>query len=222
MTISFNIKKLGAIISSGSSFTELEKYKKDPDLSHVKPMQRRRLSKSARNVFSLLKEIDSKNTPIVFSSKYGELNRCYDLLKTLSFKEDISPTSFSLSVHNAISSQYGIFSKNSNEISAISSQNSLEYALLEGYLKLCEGHDEVLIISHYEGSKSEFLKDDLDYTIALLIEKGEEYIIKSKEKQGLQTSEHSSLEFLKNYDKKTKSWTINDNNFCFQWLHETD
>ncbi len=219
MKISFNIKKLEAIIASSLDLQELNKYIKEPDLSHVKPMQRRRLSKSARNVFSLLKNFDLKDTPVVFSSKYGELNRCYDLLQTLSQDEDISPTSFSLSVHNAISSQYAIFSQNTNEISAISSQNSLEYAILDGYLKLNENKHQVLIISHFEGSQSEFLQENLSYTLALLIEKGREYTIKSKACQKADATKHSSLEFLKNYEKQNTNWLIYDKNICFEWTH---
>lgn len=221
MELSFNIKRLEAILSS-SLDDDIEKYAKDVDLSHIAPLKRRRLSKSARYVFSCLKDFELRDTPVVFSSKYGEVNRCYALLEELAKNEPISPTSFSLSVHNAISSQHSIFAKNSSEISAISSDNSLEYALLDGYLKLNENHKQVLVISHFEGAMSEFLEEDLTYVLVLLIEKGDDFTLKYLPKDGSFVRVDSSIEFLKNWEKGSKNWEIEDKNSYWQWNVKDD
>lgn len=221
MGISFNISKLEAIIAPGSilnnNFSKLNKFIYEPDLSHIKALQRRRLSTSARMVFSILKNFELGNTPIIFSSKYGEIDRAYNLLNDLAKNEDISPTSFSLSVHNAISALHSIFAKNEAEICAISSQNSLEYAFLNAYLKLQEGHQKALVISHFKGAKSEFINENLDYAVGILLEKGNDFKLDFIPNNSKIAMSHSSLEFLNNYENKKGSWEIEDINF--RWIY---
>lgn len=219
MKISFDIAKIEAILSSDFGETSLLKYVKEPNLTHIPPMKRRRLSKSAKALFASLSCFDIENTPIVFSSKKGEVNRCFEILKELSVGELISPTSFSLSVHNATSSQFSIFSKNSCEISAISAQNSLEYGLLDGFLKLDE-KDEVVVVSHFEAINQEFLDQKHSLTLALLLKKGSTFSLEQIPKECQNSSQNSSIQFLKHVEQKTSLWQIRDKKFSWQWTYE--
>ena len=118
----------GAVLSSDDSRI---------DLSSIPPMLRRRLSPMGRACASvLLPLIDSDNesglanTPIVFASRHGEAQRTQLMLEDIADCELISPTAFSLSVHNAIS---GILSINKNitaNISAIAASGSEVMAAL--------------------------------------------------------------------------------------------
>ena len=105
--IYFNISKFDAIIDTNADLGELEIYKKSPDLSHIAPIERRRLSKGARLCISLLRECEG--LPVVFSSTRGEINRSFSLQGSIAKLEPLSPASFCVSVHNAIVAQNAIF-----------------------------------------------------------------------------------------------------------------
>lgn len=158
-------------------FTQLQSYKADFALSHLSPLERRRLSNASKCVFSLLqpkiKEWNLDSIPIVFSSTLGEINRCFSMLLSLQDSYLLSPTSFSMSVLNATPALLAIAHNNNAEISAISANPSLEYAMINAYMRLqeatnkeaknkaanknAEHTNKVLVLSYYEGLAREYL-----------------------------------------------------------------
>ena len=80
------------------------------DLSFVDPMLRRRLSPLARAVFHVGHQCrgNLKNLPIIYASRHGELDRTLQLLQAIAAGEDLSPTTFGLSVLNANPGLYSI------------------------------------------------------------------------------------------------------------------
>ncbi len=90
--------------------------------------------------------------PTVFCSQHGDLKRTLSLLDSLSHREPLSPTQFSLSVHNAIAGIYAIAREDHSASTAIScAQDDVSSALLETQLilneqrsqyALCLVHDE--------------------------------------------------------------------------------
>ena len=87
----------------------------------IPPMLRRRLSPLGKMalavVFPLLRE--NEQLPCVFCSRHGELTRTVKLLTELTEDEPLSPTQFSLSVHNAIGGVLSIARKDTSCISAL-------------------------------------------------------------------------------------------------------
>lgn len=158
-------------------FAQLQSYKADFSLSHLSPLERRRLSNASKCVFSLLQpkinEWNLGSIPIVFSSTLGEINRCFSMLLSLQDSYLLSPTSFSMSVLNATPALLAIAHKNNAEISAISANPSLEHAMINAYVRLQEiAHKEaknksanknanrtnkVLVLSYYEWFAREYL-----------------------------------------------------------------
>lgn len=159
-------------------FAQLQSYKADFSLSHLSPLERRRLSNASKCVFSLLQpkinEWNLGSIPIVFSSTLGEINRCFSMLLSLQDSYLLSPTSFSMSVLNATPALLAIAHKNNAEISAISANPSLEYAMINAYVRLQEitykeatnkesanknanRTNKVLVLSYYEGLAREYL-----------------------------------------------------------------
>ena len=180
MTLSLQMTNIHAIISPNvnldafvcqksnqqnlaTSIDSLKSYQQDFHLSHLPPLERRRLSNASKCVFSLLspqehtnkpKSTPTKPLPIVFSSTLGEINRCFNMLLNLQDSYLLSPTSFSMSVLNATPALLAIATKNNAEISAISANPSLEYGIINAYTKLKDSAnhiDEVLVLSYYEG-----------------------------------------------------------------------
>lgn len=218
----FNISKFDAIIDTGSNLSELEIYKKSPDLTHIAPIERRRLSKGARFCISLLKECDEM--PVIFSSKHGEINRCFSLQSNLARLEPLSPASFCISVHNAIVAQNAIFAKNRAEISAISTNLSLENGILNAVAKFDE-FDKIAIISYFESINNELMSaGDLIYAILVVVEKGKNFSIEispNNEPNLANLTKNSDFEFLLNLKNHKKSWITKEQDLSWKWVDET-
>jgi len=126
-----------------------------PKIKQVPPMLRRRLSPLGKIALScayqLSADFDAKQA-VVFCSQHGEVGRTVEMLKVLAQAEPLSPTAFSLSVHNAIAGIYSIANHDTNPITAIAAgPDSLCAALLEAYTLLNDdGIEQVLCVVYDE------------------------------------------------------------------------
>lgn len=221
MNLSFNVDFFDAIVFDDCDDISLLKYKRDFEISHIPPLERRRLSRAAKCAFDLTKEFKTLDIPVVFSSYAGEINRCFELEKTLAANELISPTSFSLSVHNALSSLLSISMKNHSEISAISAFAPLEYAFIEANVCFNEGADKVLVIAYHEAIKQSYYMEHSASCMAILVvSRGEKLRLTKLEKQR-KNDENLLIRFLQNFDPvKKSSWQSSDSSSTWQWEYE--
>lgn len=154
-----------------------------PKLAFLPPMKRRRLSESARLFFESAWELtaDEPNLPVVYASKNSEISRSFALWQSLLQEGDVSPTSFSLSVHNALIGQWSELRQVKSEMTAITAQqDNLETALLEAYLLLNEGHSKVLVVVAESPLAAEYNAQPIErqpfsYALAMVVEKGSQY-----------------------------------------------
>ena len=107
-----------------------------PELKQVPPMTRRRLSKLTKLAFDVAlqtaEQQDNHPLPTIFASRHGDLHKTLMLLQQLGNGEELSPSQFALSVHNAISGQFSIYSQNQADSNAIAAgADSLHYAVLD-------------------------------------------------------------------------------------------
>jgi hypothetical protein len=112
-----------------------------PDVTFLPAMFRRKLSPLCRMVFatvnSLKKQDALKNSPLVFSSRHGELDLSIKLINSMIESEPMSPAGFSMSVHNSPAGLLSIFYKNKNASTAISARGTtLSAAFLEAVTQL--------------------------------------------------------------------------------------
>lgn len=155
-----------------------------PKLAFLPAMKRRRLSESARLFFEaaweLLPESES-NVPVVYASNNSEINRSFGLWYQLLTEGDVSPTSFSLSVHNALVGQWSEFRQVTTETIAITArQDNLEAALFEAYLLLNDGYDKVLVVVAESPLLASYNVEPVKrppfaYALAMVVEKGKQY-----------------------------------------------
>jgi len=140
-----------------------------------------------------LKAVDDTATqrggmPIVFCSRMGEINRCFSLLGSMD--ESVSPSSFCVSVLNAIAAQNAIFTQNHAEISTISAACALENGAIIAAARLeesaknsgsaqdaneagkngkCEtDSDKIALLCYFEEANNDYLKR-CDFACALLL-----------------------------------------------------
>lgn len=80
------------------------------DVGFMSLIQRRRLSPLAMAACAVAWrcQLQSGDMPSVFYSSHGESRYYFEMLEGMAQGEKISPTRFSLSVHNAIAGQFGI------------------------------------------------------------------------------------------------------------------
>jgi hypothetical protein len=113
-----------------------------PALSQIPAMTRRRLSKLTKLAFDVALQSSAQQNhtalPTIFASRHGDLHKTLLLLQQLAQQEPLSPSQFALSVHNAISGQFSIFSQNQADSNAIAAgADSLHYAVLDAAARFC-------------------------------------------------------------------------------------
>ena len=107
-----------------------------PDIGFIEPIVRRRLSTLSRAALKVAYDCAGgvDGVRVVFASRHGELRRTTDILRSISAREPVSPTAFSLSVLNAMTGVFGIARGDRSAASAISAgAETVGYALLEAH-----------------------------------------------------------------------------------------
>jgi hypothetical protein len=145
-----------------------------PDLGFLPPLQRRRLSPMARMAVACAWPLADAPSPmpVVYASHHGETTRGYDLLHCLARDEALSPTSFSLSVHNATAGMWSILRKETVESVALSvAGDGLESAIAEACLLLAAGHPHALVVLAEEAPPAAYRPwiDDIPFPYALAL-----------------------------------------------------
>ncbi len=122
-------------------------------LASVPKMLKRRLTPLARIVFCAANQCNSENEtlPIVFCSTHGELAKSFKMMQQIEASEEISPTAFSLSVHNAIAGLFSIAYQNKVQNTVIApGEEGIAAAFIEALGLLQEGEEQVLIVLYDE------------------------------------------------------------------------
>lgn len=155
-----------------------------PDVSFLPAMQRRRLSRLARMLFHVAWPLAEGQgaLPLVFASRHGETPRTLAILEELGRDEPLSPTQFSLSVHNAIIGLWSILREDSSEMTAMAAAgDGLEQAMLEAAGLLAEGAPAVLVVVAEELPAPLYRPyiDDVpfSYALALLLKPGDTWTL---------------------------------------------
>src|SRR5690606_1774579 len=112
-----------------------------PALDQIPPMLRRRLSPLGKMALAAAWPLlgEDQFMPSLFCSRHGELERTAGMLQELAHHNALSPTHFSLSVHNAIGGVYSIARGDRSAITALAlGADGFSEALLEARLILAE------------------------------------------------------------------------------------
>ena len=119
-------------------------------LAEVPAMTRRRIDPLGRAALQVawMAQGAEPTGPVVFASRWGEIARSVGLLRQLSQGEGLSPTAFSLSVHNASSAVYSITRGDTANYTAISAgPASAAAGVCEALGLLGDGAGRVLVVS---------------------------------------------------------------------------
>lgn len=154
-------------------------------LKKIPPLLRRRftpLGKCAMGAtLQLIKE--GENIPSIFASRHGDTALTFSLLEDIGRDEPMSPTGFSLAVHNAVSGLYTIARKDTSTVTAIAAIQGLILNTLFEAIGQLQTHDRVLCVIYDEPLPDLYcrytLSEEFPYAIAMILNntQGESYTL---------------------------------------------
>lgn len=118
------------------------------DIKQIPPLLRRRFKVLGRVASSamLAAQANEQHLPSIFASRHGDTELTLSLLQDIANGEQVSPTGFSLAVHNAIGGLLSIVRKDKSPMTAIASMNGLVMsALFEAHAQLSQ-YERVLCV----------------------------------------------------------------------------
>jgi hypothetical protein len=121
----------------------------EPRLEQMPAMLRRHAGRLGRMVCDVAYRVldGASGVPVVFCSRYGEVGRSVELLSSLARGTELSPTSFGLSVHNAVGGLFAMARHDTaNCIAIAGGDESAEYGIIEACGLLTEGATQVLLV----------------------------------------------------------------------------
>jgi len=130
-----------------------------PELGAMAPMMRRRMTRIGRMALQAAWECqrDDVGMPLVFASRYGDVGRSLALLDELARDTTVSPTGFSLSVHNAIAAMYSIARRDrSNAVCVAAGGATAAAGVVEAASLLADGAPEVLLVCYDEALPTDY------------------------------------------------------------------
>lgn len=116
-------------------------------------MMRRRVERLGRAALQVAYwcQGDTTGEPVIFASRYGDMQRAADLLQTLSAGDGLSPASFSVSVHNAIGALYSIArGDTANYLAIAAGDATVSSAFTEAIGHLADGAPAVMVVVYEE------------------------------------------------------------------------
>ncbi|MBK5000910.1 beta-ketoacyl synthase chain length factor [Pseudomonas sp. S31] len=185
-------------------------------------MQRRRLSHLARMAFAVAWPLAEghEQLPLVFVSRHGETPRTFSILSDLAAGQPLSPTQFSLSVHNAVIGLWSILKGSTSEMTALAAAgDGFENGMMEAATLLAEGVPAVLLVVTEEQpptAYSPWVEDvPFSYAMALLITPGQQWQLSLGGDSGGQPTE------LPNGLSWLKASLTGCNSFTHSWKRRT-
>lgn len=132
-------------------------------LKPIPPMLRRRFSDlgkiAAASALPLVQP--DASVPCVFASRHGDTGLTLSLLEGIAKREDMSPTGFSLAVHNAVSGVFSIARKDVSAVTAIAASDDLIISALIEAIGQLQTSEKVLCIV-YDVPLPEIYRDSLE------------------------------------------------------------
>ncbi len=197
------------------------------DLSFLPAIKRRRLSNMARLMFAAAWPLLDENEvcPVVFVSFDGEVNRSLQLWNELLAEECLSPTSFALSVHNAVIGQWSLFRQDTSESTALSAKHSaLEVGVVEACGLLIDGAHRVIVVIAEDPIADDDLKNvekaPFPYALVMLIEKGDQVSLtfdSTLTSSGTPSYYQSSFAWIQNQISGQQQWSCAATSGTWHW-----
>lgn len=160
----------------------------------------------------------------IFTSRHGELDRTYKILQSLAVTDDISPTDFSMSVHNTAAGWLTIAGKKTLPVTSLAaSEDSFQQGILEAIAMLHTGAERVLLVD-FDAPIPQVYSQNAEpisapYAVALLLSKGSTLSFERlpNTHRPLSPVLPQSLQFLRGWLNKKISFYVAAQEHQWQW-----
>lgn len=158
----------------------------------------------------------------VFTSRHGELERTYKILQTLAMEQQISPTDFSMSVHNTAAGWMTIEAKNTLPVTSLSAgSDSFQQGLLEARAMLSVKEVNTVLLVDFDGCAPDMYAQNQNnlftpYCVAIILTKGESLNCRLIQ-EAKSHSMPQSLQFLRHYLLKDNDFPLAAGDHYWQW-----
>ncbi|MGL5334587.1 MAG: beta-ketoacyl synthase chain length factor [Enterovibrio sp.] len=162
---------------------------------------------------------------ILYTSRHGELERNFRILKALATQQALSPTDFAMSVHNSAVGNLTIVAKHPAVYSSLSAgQDTFQQGLCEIICLLQAGYQRVLMVD-FDGVLPDFYHPSLPvqmpkwaYAIALVFEAGNALECRSERTdENTEAALPQSLQFLQHVLNDSPMFSILGDNLLWRW-----
>jgi hypothetical protein len=139
--------------ASDRSLLNLTSLNEVPSLNEMPAMLRRRAGRLGKTALHTAYQAADQCTgyPVIFASRYGDMAQSVEQLQLLAQSGALSPSAFSMSVHNAISALFSIARKDTASYTAIAAgKETIEAAFTEAIGLLADGAASVLLVYYDE------------------------------------------------------------------------
>ncbi|QLK62297.1 beta-ketoacyl synthase [Enterobacteriaceae bacterium Kacie_13] len=199
-----------------------------PKISQIPMMSARRMSIGSRLAVNTGLSLLASHTinAAIFTSRHGELERTGRILHALADEQSISPTDFSMSVHNTAAGWLTIISKDPLPVTSLAAgKDSFQQGLLEAQSMLAGGANRVMLID-FEGEippmydksvNSEFLP----YAVGIILAAGDTLQCSnvSSPIDNDAVTIPQSLQFLRGYLSSSPSFNVDaDTRHRWHWV----
>jgi hypothetical protein len=158
----------------------------------------------------------------VFTSRHGELERTYKILQILAQEQQVSPTDFSMSVHNTAAGWLTITAKNPLPVTSLAAgKDSFQQGLIEARAMLSADEGEKVLLVDFDGVVPELYGNDFaqeyaPYCVALVLTLGEQFTCQ-RSGEASEEPVPQSLSFLRNFLLNNKTFCIAGEVGQWQW-----
>ena len=186
-----------------------------PKIDFVEPSLRRKLSALAKISLKVANDCSDavESVHFVYASRHGDLRRTTEMLSDLAEEEQLSPTTFSMSVLNAIAGIYSIAKNEKLPSTSLSAgKSSFGFGLMEACLQLANSPETPVLYVYSDeavppeyGAANEKL---IPHAVALLLSKDAELTISCEMQEGDADSDSDpqSYAFLHCLNEKCSQW----------------
>ncbi|UJD88151.1 beta-ketoacyl synthase chain length factor [Rahnella aquatilis] len=200
----------------------------NPKSQQIPMMSARRMSIGSRFAVDsgLALLVNNNVDAAIFTSRHGELEKTGRILHSLAGGEALSPTEFSMSVHNTAAGWLTIISKNPLPVTSLTAgKDSFHQGMLEAQAMLATGASRVMLVDfdgeipdiYNESVNSEFLP----YAVAIILTAGDTLKCQriSLSGEDMNPELPQSLQFLRGYLSSSPLFHISvDNRHSWQWV----
>ena len=200
MAVSFSLLEIEALAPGLDTAASWQQWRQDggwpaasmPATPLIPAMTARRMSQSTRLAVQLALQLLARWQPrhLICVSRHGELPRTFTLLQKLIQQQPLSPTDFSMSVHNTVAGLTTIVGQQPLPASSLAAGvDSFQAGLLEACATLRAASGPVLLL-YFEGALPDFYQpwvrvSEPVHAIGMVLEVGEQWRYSGLEAQAV-------------------------------------